>query len=339
MSYFVPRGLRSEIKMISTIRFSIFLKDVAFFSVWACIFYFFQLMVSPWLVVPYWCLCAVSGFYLVRQARRSNPEKRNWEAILLLIGKDHKVYRSLDLLEQPGQDAEGNSPSAPAAPDPEPSPSNRRKKKKTSRDSSKPPKPPAIDHTILEAFPVRSWKNTSREGGKGYFLLEDGSILDIFLVTGRSYLHASDEEFRRRVEADTFFYRQYRADFKIVSMNYPTMLTKQKEYLLRCAEKQPFGPIRDTLLQKADTLDWLENNTTDRQIFFFLFAADEHQYRDLSRTISRSSMTLQEIPRGKKESVLWQLNNPCKQLRIQDFQEEEPEQEYSEYEEASEIVE
>ena len=135
MSYFVPRGLRSEIKMISTIRFSIFLKDVAFFSVWACIFYFFQMMVSPWLVVPYWCLCAISGFYLVRQARRSNPEKRNWEAILLLIGKDHKVYRSLDLLEKPAQDTEGDSPSAhpsaPADPAPEPSPSNKRKKKKS----------------------------------------------------------------------------------------------------------------------------------------------------------------------------------------------------------------
>lgn len=53
--------------------------------------------------------------------------------------------------------------------------------------------------------------------------------------------------------------------------------------------------------------------------FFFLFAGDEHQYQDLLRTISRSSMELQEISRGKKESVLWQLNNPCKQLRIQDI--------------------
>ena len=327
MSYFVPRGLRSEIKMVSTIRFSIFLKDVAFFSVWVCIFYFFQFLVSPWLVVPYWCLCAISGFYLVRQARHSNPEKRNWEAILLLIGKDHRIYRSLDLFapaeQAPGVEDHQAAPDGSGSADPAPQPGRSPKKGKKQ-------KTPTIDHTILEAFPVRSWKNISREGKKGYFLLEDGSILDIFLVTGRSYLHASEEEFRRRVETDTFFYRQYRADFKIVSMNYPTMLTKQKEYLLRCAEKQPVGPIRETLLQKADTLDWLENNTTDRQIFFFLFAADEHQYKDLTNLISRSSMTLQEISRGKKESVLWQLNNPCKQLRVQDFEERE-------YEEASEI--
>ena len=336
MSYFIPRGPRSEIKLVSTIRFSIFLKDVAFFSVWVCIFYFFQFLVSPWLVVPYWCLCAISGFYLVRQARRSNPEKRNWEAILLMAGKDHKVYRSFDSHILQAEPAEVPTPSASQGVlsldiDPDAVPHHgkpkKQKNKKTKKNTSK---VPAIDHTVLEAFPIRSWKIVSREGEKGYFLLEDGSILDIFQITGRSYLHASQEEFRRRVEADTFFYRQYRADFKIVSMNYPTMLTKQKEYLLRCAEKQPVGPIRETLLQKADTLDWLENNTTDRQIFFFLFAADEHQYKDLTNLISRSSMTLQEISRGKKESVLWQLNNPCKQLRVQDFEEHE-------YEEASEI--
>lgn len=325
MNYLIPRGLRSEIKLISTVRFSIFLKDIAFLCVWACIFYFFQLLVSPWLVLPYWLLCALSGFYLVRRARRSNPGKRNWEAILLMAGKDHKVYRSFDPHISQPEPTEIPAPSisqgvlsldidtdaVPHHGKPK-KPKDKKPKKNTS-------KVPAIEHTILESFPIRSWKSTSREEGKGYFLLEDGSVLDIFQVIGRSYLHASEDEFRRRVESDTFFYRQYRADFKIVSMNYPTMLTKQKQYLLRRAEQEPYGPIRNTLLQKADILQWLENNTTDRQIFFFLFAGDEHQYQDLLRTISRSSMELQEISRGKKESVLWQLNNPCKQLRIQDI--------------------
>lgn len=328
MSYFVPRGLRSEIKVISTIRFSVFLKDVAFFGVWVCIFYFFQFMVSPWLVIPYWLLCAATGFYLVRLAKRSNPQKRNWEAIMLYMGKDHKLYRSLDLLEKrKTQEEEDQQVISDGQTEIE-------KKQNTRREKKKKVKTPVVDHTILEVFPVRSWKSTSREGQKGYFLLEDDTILDIFQITGRSYLHASQEEFRRKVESDTFFYRQYRADFKIVSMNYPTMLTQQKEYLLSCADKQPIGPIRDTLLRKADTLDWLETNTTDRQFFFFLYAADEHQYKDLITLISRSSMTLQAISRGKKESILWQLNNPNKQLHIQDIEsywhEEETESEIEE---------
>lgn len=200
MSYFIPRGLRSEIKLVSTIRFSIFLKDVAFFSVWVCIFYFFQFLVSPWLVVPYWCLCAISGFYLVRQARRSNPEKRNWEAILLMAGKDHKVYRSFDSHILQAEPAEVPTPSASQGVlsldiDPDAVPHHgkpkKQKNKKTKKNTSK---VPAIDHTVLEAFPIRFWKIVSREGEKGYFLLEDGSILDIFQITGRSYLHASREE-------------------------------------------------------------------------------------------------------------------------------------------------
>lgn len=170
--------------------------------------------------------------------------------------------------------------------------------------------------TILCAFPVRDYKEYGPEGD-GYFLMEDGSILDLFQIKGKSYLNASDEETEAMVTANTYFYRRYSEDFKIISMNYPANTRGQQQFLKDKIGKMPDGVSGQIIKAKLQKLQWLEQNTTCRQAFFMLFAESETQYETLRDLLfQRSRLYPAVISREKKEHILWQLNNMCKQIKL-----------------------
>lgn len=169
--------------------------------------------------------------------------------------------------------------------------------------------------TILTAFPVRDYREYGQ--GEGYFLMENGTIMDLFQIKGKSYLNASDEETEAMVTANTYFYRRYSEDFKIIPMNYPANTRGQQQFLQDKIEKTPDGVSGEIIKAKLKKLQWLEQNTTCRQAFFVLFAESETQYETLRDLLfQRSRLCPAVISREKKEHILWQLNNMCKQIKL-----------------------
>jgi hypothetical protein len=118
------------------------------------------------------------------------------------------------------------------------------------------------------------------------------------------------------VEALSVFFRIYKADLKIISMNYPTNTRQQQAYLTYKLQQPGLEKYADMLNEKLVALQYLEKNTTDREAFIMVFARDENQYATLRRLISRSGLIVVPISREKKENIIFQLNNMCKRIKV-----------------------
>ena len=95
--YIIPKQLREENKISD--RFKIYWKDVKTCVVLLGTFLLMKSFVHSWFIIPYWISAAVFSYYLI-QPSHGNPRKRNWEAILLFIGRDHTVYRSINHVQR-----------------------------------------------------------------------------------------------------------------------------------------------------------------------------------------------------------------------------------------------
>ena len=84
----VVQELRSETKVYK----GIMLQDFFFIIIYMMAAYVLREMVSPSLRVLYMIFSALTGLYLTSKSR-SNPGRRQYEALLLFITKDRAVYR------------------------------------------------------------------------------------------------------------------------------------------------------------------------------------------------------------------------------------------------------
>lgn len=98
MMYIIPKKLKEEYKIFNKPR--IYLKDVFTCCVFFGIFYIFQNWVHSWLLVPYWITAVISTYFFIQPAKFSNPRKRNWEAILLLLSRDRTTYFSINHVQE-----------------------------------------------------------------------------------------------------------------------------------------------------------------------------------------------------------------------------------------------
>lgn len=96
--YIIPKQLREEYKIFN--KPCIFLKDVFAGIVFLGVFYLFKNFVHSWLLIPYWIFAATIIFFMIQPAKGSNPKKRNWEALLLFIGRDRTTYRSINHVQE-----------------------------------------------------------------------------------------------------------------------------------------------------------------------------------------------------------------------------------------------
>ena len=168
--------------------------------------------------------------------------------------------------------------------------------------------------SILEAYPIRDY--IEHRPGAGYFLLSDGSIMDLFQIRGHSYLNASDDEVDDMVNTQTLFLRRYTDDMKLIAMNYPTNTKRQQKFLVKKLVSAPDSTYDHIIRSKLAVLQYLEQHTTSRQAFLMVFAKDHHRYEILCDLLPRSCMNVQVISQEKKEHILWQLNNMAKTIKI-----------------------
>lgn len=96
-SAFIPKALSEEIRLFTIGRTSFYFKDFVTASVLGGVFFlnWFSL-VSSWLSIPYLIFAALSSIYMVLPANKTNPGKRNWEAILFLILKSRATVFMLN---------------------------------------------------------------------------------------------------------------------------------------------------------------------------------------------------------------------------------------------------
>lgn len=169
-------------------------------------------------------------------------------------------------------------------------------------------KPKKIRKTVLDIVPVRQYKND-------YFMLSDGTVMDIIQVMGKSYYNSTDADIAIQVDRLAYFFRVYKNDLKLVSLNYPTNTVTQQKFLNNMLSNPKLEPFYSLLMEKWNTLEYLEKHTTTREFFLFIYAENEEQYSVLKTLLfSKSSLNLMSISKEKKENILFLLNNMSKEI-------------------------
>lgn len=98
MMYIIPKHLKEEYKIFDKPK--IYWKDVVTIVILLGIFLVGQNFVHAWLQIPYWVFAIIISFFLIQPAKRSNPRKRNWEALLLFVGRSRETYYSINHVQE-----------------------------------------------------------------------------------------------------------------------------------------------------------------------------------------------------------------------------------------------
>ena len=97
MTYIIPKQLKEEMKLFDhPVR--LWWKDFVTLAILLGTFLMFKDMVHSWFIIPYWITVAVSCMFLIQPAP-GNPQKRNWEAILLYVEKDRYPHYSVNHIQ------------------------------------------------------------------------------------------------------------------------------------------------------------------------------------------------------------------------------------------------
>lgn len=193
----------------------------------------------------------------------------------------------------------------------------KREKKKNSKlvhqkKSEKPAQRPADQKKILFVFPIRDYIDK-----EDYFVTDQNNIINLFQIQGRSYYDASEEEIDSLVYSNAKFLEKYSDDFKIIGMNYPTNTQQQQSFLSYMLKRPDLQQFKNILSEKLAALESLDETTTDRQAFLMAFAKDKGHYMEQLRLLSNNPyFVVKAISREKKESIIFQLNNMCKRIKV-----------------------
>lgn len=118
------------------------------------------------------------------------------------------------------------------------------------------------------------------------------------------------------VERLTCFFRMYKSDLKFIAMNYPTNTKNQQAFLTYKLQQPELAQYEELINEKLATLQYLEENTTDREAFVFVYADSTAQYENLCSLLQRSDFNVMKIDQQKKENIVFQLNNMCKRVKL-----------------------
>ena len=122
--------------------------------------------------------------------------------------------------------------------------------------------PPA--RSVLEQLPIQYYD------AKGYYVLKDGSNLDLLMIQSKDLVTSSPDE----VEFDCLkfgkLYKIYGNDLKLVSLNFPCNTLHQQLYFKQKMVKAGNEVYRHWLQKKLKELEALEKTHTTRE-FYLMF--------------------------------------------------------------------
>lgn len=172
------------------------------------------------------------------------------------------------------------------------------------------------DRGMADLIPIRRYDRAN-----GYYILEDGTSMDLFQVRAKDLINASDDEVEYDCMRFAKFYKTYADDIKIVSLNYPCNTARQQEYLRKKLENTNNPNKRYWINRKLEEEIWIEENKSTREFYFMCFASCENMDKNKRKIIS----TLQTGTDGliipmtpeKKEQILYKLNNKNAMLKAE----------------------
>lgn len=163
--------------------------------------------------------------------------------------------------------------------------------------------------TTLENIPIVSYDERN-----GYYLMGDGSNMDILMIQTKDLITSSEDEVEYDCLKFAKLYKIYSDDLKIVSLNFPCNTLKQQQYFRRRIEDAPNEVHRYWLGRKLKELELLEKNNTTREFYIVFFSKDAEAHESNLTTILTVLSTgrdglVRKLDAEKKHRILFKINN------------------------------
>ena len=164
--------------------------------------------------------------------------------------------------------------------------------------------------TVLDILGISDYQNDR-------FVRLDGTFVNLWQLGGRSLYNASDSEIEAQIFQNANYYRRQRGGIKLISLNFPTNTRRQQQFLQDKLQNPALSARYAEQLQDAiDTLVYLEQERTDREVYLMLFAENETSYDEQVRNLYASGWRVREIELEKKQQILHKLCNLPDAIKI-----------------------
>lgn len=164
-----------------------------------------------------------------------------------------------------------------------------------------------ISKKTLDIIPIRHY-NHSEE----CYINADGTVLDLVRIKCKDFGTQSNSDIEMDMISLTNFFRCYKDDFKIISINIPTNCEEQISFLNYKISRTKNEYIRIQLEVKKEEQEWIQKNRLNKEFYIMYFARDLEEFKKVRGLIIDklgSNNLLNKITKKDKDIVLMKMNN------------------------------
>ena len=180
-------------------------------------------------------------------------------------------------------------------------------------------KPNSKQKYVLQLIPERDYDDEL----EAFIIDKDMTgyqYMDLIEIKSQDLQNLSDDEVYFNMAKFSRCFRRYDADIKIIALNFPSDMSKQKAFYSKKRENTKNARYKRWIDRKLEQFEWLELNQTTRQYYFKIFAENEEKIVLLRNRLmddlglGRDGLLL-EIDKEKKNEILNKCNNKNSMIR------------------------
>lgn len=161
----------------------------------------------------------------------------------------------------------------------------------------------------------------------GCFLYSNKTYMDIVKIQSKDLDTLDEAQVQLDVLAFLKMYRTYAPDIKIVGLNFPVDTNSQQRNIEKIKNRTENTIYMAALEEELAELQLVQDNMTEREYYFFLYADKPEELNDRRSKIrvllDRNGMYM-EIDKTKKLQILEKINNPNSSLDLTSSYKREP---------------
>lgn len=286
--YLVTQEIKSEAKVLK----SIYITDLFFIVAVILIAYTFMDMVATPLRYPFLIFTVILSIIL-RLPSPYNRRRRIMDTLLIFLRRDTNIYYPVFFKEKKEKQGEIKQTAL--------------KEEKTAKKK--------VHKNFLDTNDIRRYDSEHK-----FILRKNGKYIDFYRIKTIDRANMSESDVQYEMAKFLKFLQTYAENIKITALNFPSNSQQQQAYF-RKKIKQTKNPYQKKWLEiSLYELEWIDQNTTKREYYLFYFGNTLDEMTTLKHNIINKLRIgqmgmLEEISQGKKEDIVFKLNNPSSIIR------------------------
>lgn len=167
------------------------------------------------------------------------------------------------------------------------------------------------DKSMMQLIPIIDYDDELN-----CYVYNDGTLMDLMQIKSQNLADLSNDEREFMNLKYSRWYKKYAPDIKLIMMNFPSDMTKQKNYWEQKYKSTKNETFKNWQQKKISELNWIEKNRTSREFYFMFWGQNREDFLKNREQHLESLGTgplgyIEYIDKDKKDSILFKFNNMC----------------------------